>query len=375
MKRIITLHILLLLVTITMAQKTELIGQLDSIIHYNYDANTGSLKFESKSVFQYSQNNNPETPNIKVKYSWDSNQQSWIADSGYVYEYDKNGNEISQEARFYDTNKPAQIAWTLATKIEFEYNENANKTLMTTYFWDSNISGWVQTQKEEYYYSFDFKDSLSQTFLWNQNQKDWLKYKKTESDYDSVGNKALVVTYDWIEDGAIWKVKSKNEYTYDEYGNTIEQLNYEQVEKTGEMSLSMSKDYKYDTFISKVWDPCTVEHQNSLLSINYRDASGTIYSTDTLYYSQVESTSSVMEIHTVFDVKIYPNPVADHITIRSSDEGAFFELYSQNGKKVMSCKVQINQQIDVSNLRKGLYLYKYLSVPGKAQTGKLIKNQ
>lgn len=374
MKRMTIFLAILLISAITKAQGSELIGQLDSIIHVSYDANTRTLKFESKSIFQYGQNKNPETPDILVKYSWDNNQQSWIADSGFVYEYNKNGKEISCEARFYDINKPENLAWTLATKTESEYDKDGNRSLMIINSWDANTSDWIQTKKEEYYYAEDFKDSLSKTFLWDQNQKNWLNDQKSESEYDSFGNKVLVVTYDWFEGGAIWTVKSQYEYTCDENRNTIVQKIYNQDEGTGAMNLYRSKEYEYDLSSSKVWDPCIVEHQNSLRSINYRDASGTIYATDTLYYSQVESTSSVMEPLQISNFKIYPNPASYHITIKGSDEGATFELYSQNGKKVMSCKVQINQQIDVSILPKGFYLYKYLSINGKTKTGKLIKN-
>ena len=359
MKRIITLLSILLLAITTMAQELESIGQLDSIIHYSYDANTGTLEFESKSEFQYGQNKNPETPNVKVKYSWNSDQRSWIADSGYVYEYDKNGNVISQEVRFYDTNKPAQIAWTLATKVEFKYDENSNKTLKTKYYWDDNISDWIQTQKEEYYYTLDFKDSLSQTFLWGQNQDDWLNYQKSESAYDSFGNKVLVVTYDWIEDVAVWKVKSKNEYTYDENGNTTAQLIYNKNDKIGELELHQSNEYKYDLSVSKVWDPYTEEHQNSLLSINYRDASGTIYATDSLYYSQVESTSFVME--TLSEVKIYPNPASDHITIQiENSTQAHYHIYDLFGRQMLSGNL-LNNTIDVSGLARGTYLLKIIN--------------
>lgn len=377
MKRIITLHILLLLVTITMAQEPELIGQLNSIIHYNYNDKTGTLEFESKSEFQYGQNKNPKTPNVMVKYYWNNIQQSWVADSGFTYEYNNNGNRILCEARFYDTGKPAHVAWTLAMKKEYEYNENANKSRITTYSWDA--FGWTRTIKEEYFYTMDLKDSLSQTFLWDQKQEDWLNYQKTESDYDSLGNKVLATNYEWLENRAMWTIKSKNEYTCDEKGNTIAQLIYNQDEGTGEMNLYIKNEFEYDLSYSKVWDPYNVGHRDRLTIINSIKNNGNgemlLASTDSLYYTQVETSSSLMEIHTVSDVKIYPNPVTNHITIRSNDEGATFELYSQDGKKVMSCKVQIYQQIDVSRLSKGIFLYKYLSVTGKAQTGKLIKNQ
>jgi hypothetical protein len=365
MKRIITLHILLLLVTITMAQEPELIGQLDSIIHYSYNDNTGTLDFESKSEFLYGQNKNPETPIVKVKYSWNNNQQSWVADSGFTYEYDKNGNQITCDARFFDTSKPAHLAWTLTMKKEYEYDENANKTLAVQYSWDHNTYSWMQTLKQAYFYTVDFKDSLSKTFLWDQAREVWLNYQKSEPDYDSLGNKVLATNYEWLEDRAIWTASSKNEYACDENGNTIAQLIYKQDEGNEEMNLYMIKEYEYDLSNSKVWDPYILGHQNRLLAINTMLSNGkgemVLASADSLYYSQVESTSSAMEALPVSGMKIYPNPASDHITVQTENSTqAQFHIYDLFGRQMLSGNLT-SPVIDVSNLKRGTYLLKLMN--------------
>lgn len=364
MKRIITLHILLLLAITTMAQELESIGQLDSIIHYNYNDNTGTLEFESKSEFLYGQNKNPETPIVKVKYSWNNNQQSWVADSGFTYEYDKNGNLISNDARFFDTSKPTHMAWTLAIKKEYEYDENANKTLAVQYSWDHNTSAWMQTLKQTYFYTVDFKDSLSKTFLWDQAREDWLNYHKSESDYDSLGNKVLATNFEWLEDRAVWTVKSKSKYTCDENGNTIAQLIYKHDEGTGEMNLYMIKEYEYDLSNSKVWDPYNLGHQDRLLAINTILSKGNVEmvlaSTDSLYYSQVKTTSSVMEALPVSGIKIYPNPASDQITVQTENSTqAQYHIYDLFGRQMLGGNL-LNPVIDVSELGKGTYLLKII---------------
>lgn len=378
MKKITILLYLVLIATTIIAQNPNLVGQLDSIIHYKYDANTEILGFESKSEFQYDQNKNPRIPDIEIKYSWDNNQLSWIADSGFVYTYDKNEKEISCEARFYDTNKPAQLAWTLATKTEYEYEENENRSLKTIYSWDENTSDWIQTQKEEYFYTVDFKDSLFQSFIWDQNQEYWLNYQKTEWSYNSIGNKVLSVVYDWDEDMSVWAIKTKSEYNSYENGNAITQLIYKQDEGTGEMNLFMRKDYKYDFSNSKVWDPYNFGHQNRLFAISTKVSNSygemLLSSFDTIYYSQVESTNLITAINSSGKVKIYPNPVTDYITISNCGENAIFELYDQYGKKVISFKVSMNEMVDLSILQQGIYFYKFISFDKKIQVGKLIKN-
>lgn len=71
-------------------------------------------------------------------------------------------------------------------------------------------------------------------------------------------------------------------------------------------------------------------------------------------------------------VKIYPNPVKDILHIKNDNEISEFEIYSMEGKKLMTGNDINNSKLDVTILQKGNYLIK-LKSKGKEQTTKFIK--
>jgi aminopeptidase N len=57
------------------------------------------------------------------------------------------------------------------------------------------------------------------------------------------------------------------------------------------------------------------------------------------------------------EIKVYPNPAHDQITVRSNGN-ALFELYDLSGKIILNKQVLQNTDIDLSGLSKGMYFYK-----------------
>jgi hypothetical protein len=74
---------------------------------------------------------------------------------------------------------------------------------------------------------------------------------------------------------------------------------------------------------------------------------------------------------------LYPNPTNSllSITFKNENFNGTLEVYDMIGKKVMSQSIGSNKliSIDISNLKKGLYLLK-ISFDGKSETKKFIKN-
>ena len=72
-------------------------------------------------------------------------------------------------------------------------------------------------------------------------------------------------------------------------------------------------------------------------------------------------------------ISVYPNPANDYVVFDLPNiyESATVELFDIQGKKVLEQKLPENRQISVSNLHKGLYMYK-LNNKGVIYTGKLI---
>jgi len=70
--------------------------------------------------------------------------------------------------------------------------------------------------------------------------------------------------------------------------------------------------------------------------------------------------------------QIYPNPVKDFLNIKTDKPISWYEIYSLDGKRLLTGKNVINPKIDVSNLQKGNYLIK-IKTKDKEQTNKFIK--
>lgn len=82
-----------------------------------------------------------------------------------------------------------------------------------------------------------------------------------------------------------------------------------------------------------------------------------------------------VEDHTQNNFKVYPNPTFDHINISSTTSflhDVHFILYDLNGKEIYKTTASENQNIQISHLQSGNYLYK-LIYNNEIQTGKIIK--
>lgn len=73
------------------------------------------------------------------------------------------------------------------------------------------------------------------------------------------------------------------------------------------------------------------------------------------YYGgeNILSLSDFSEI-SIFDAYIYPNPVLDKFKIKTDDEIINIKLYNVLGKEILDVKI-IDNEIDISNLKKGIY--------------------
>ncbi|MGA9213097.1 T9SS type A sorting domain-containing protein [Kaistella sp.] len=72
-------------------------------------------------------------------------------------------------------------------------------------------------------------------------------------------------------------------------------------------------------------------------------------------------------------MSIYPNPVKDVVTIKTSDKIESAEVYSATGQLAFASKNIVNNKIDLSKLSKGIYIIKVKTAKG-IQATKLIKD-
>lgn len=72
-------------------------------------------------------------------------------------------------------------------------------------------------------------------------------------------------------------------------------------------------------------------------------------------------------------ISVFPNPVKDIVTIKSSDTVQSIDVYSPTGQLVFSTTTVADNKLDLSTLSKGVYLLKAKTNKG-LQTTKIIKN-
>lgn len=74
------------------------------------------------------------------------------------------------------------------------------------------------------------------------------------------------------------------------------------------------------------------------------------------------------------NIHLYPNPVSNMLTVElpSTGDTYHFEFYSLLGQRVLQLSLDGTQQVDVSSLLSGMYLYQVSSANGGTKVGKLL---
>jgi len=74
---------------------------------------------------------------------------------------------------------------------------------------------------------------------------------------------------------------------------------------------------------------------------------------------EYQGTLSVENFYNINDLKIYPNPSSNFISVSSNSDFSFknYSIYDVTGKKIISEKLKTNK-INISKLQNGVYFFK-----------------
>jgi hypothetical protein len=93
----------------------------------------------------------------------------------------------------------------------------------------------------------------------------------------------------------------------------------------------------------------------------------------TVFYYSDEISTSAPEKH-LTELMVYPNPASDHVFVKwDGFRQLSLEVYQVTGAKTMEVLVSPGQKISISNLQRGIYIYKLLNNSHVVHSGKLIK--
>lgn len=105
-----------------------------------------------------------------------------------------------------------------------------------------------------------------------------------------------------------------------------------------------------------------------------------VYNND-LYYSKSaqlwkfdSSTLNVNSINAIENMYFYPNPASEFIYFSNQDYVSQTKIYDLNGKLVFEKNIHSINKIDISNLKSGVYIIKFISRNGSMAYKKLVKN-
>jgi hypothetical protein len=332
------------------------LGNTTQIVDYTWSGSAwvGSMKIE----FVYVSGNLTKNSS----YTWNTGTSSW--DGLFKTEYTYTSGTLTQDIGYTWDETLTTPDWVYSTKTLYTYTTGL-LTSDLSYDWDPIGSTWgVASGKTEYTYGTDMKVASAISSVWDTDLTVWAYSSKSDYTYNTGGKETLVLVSSWS--GSAWVNVSKQESEYNDPDGRITLFSYYSWSGSwmglyrNETSYGVLDLKTYVITIGSGWD-----FLNSLWTPQSRS---------TNWYSDMV-TGIDLNNTTGTKLSVYPNPVKefvvfDNVNISGSSRITIFDI---QGRKVMEQQLSGNNQVIVSNLRKGLYFYK-LSGNGITYSGKLLKN-
>ena len=383
--------------------------QFRQMRYYNYNLSAGT-----KEEYTYDANGNQAQ--LIHYYSWDKIVGNWV--DNYKEENTFNSNGLITLSFRNDWDKLTS-QWVIKFKTENIFNPDGQGTLSSTSKWDKNLSRWIVISKVERTYDLSGHQTLSIGSYLNETVSELENTMKQESIYDINGNRTVLMLYQWDTTSKRWETDRKVEFTYNSAGILTKRVelfgngyggwmivakweySYDSIGKITQMIGSWNRfgeeplyldtkyEYLYDsigtciqntayrwTEQSSEWDLDTstkfiFDSKGNLKQEIYTNTAKNFNYKTTRYYSEVE-TSITAPVSSI-EVKCFPNPASEYITFDIEDisQPSSVELIDMQGKKVVSQILPQNKQIQVSQLKSGMYFYR-IQQNNKTYKGKVV---
>ena len=332
-------------------------------IDYSWSAGTNAWVNSMKEEFTYTSGNLTSTKT----YSWNAITQ-WVGLARTDYFY--SGGNLSYDISYtWDLSIGGADKWAPDVKTVYTFS-SGKMTLDKSYKYDKNIAGWEAAATEKTDYAYDLSGKMISAISSIGVDPTWVFSSKTE--YTSPGGINTTINYNYVDPN--WVPSGKIESTSDLNGVMTMNSIYSYIELTSSW-MGISK-IVYSSGVT----PPTPPPGNIAFRIatNYpwnilgNTWAGTANNRTTYYYSN--QTTSINNKVSEKDLRVYPNPAQEFIVFdfTVNSESVKTEIFDIQGRKVFEQQLSENKQISVSNLRKGLYVYKVYN-NGIIYTGKFLK--
>jgi len=341
-------------------------GNVSSYIYYEYNEASGNLEPNAKTVLGYNENNLVIN---KEEYSYNNN--NWKKQIKYGYEYNDNGQLTIEYEYSVDDGE-----WELDTKTNYNYE---NDNLISKIHLNFTGSDWEFNTKYEYTYE---ANNLVKESYYTRSNDTWNISSGKEYSYNDNNDMIQKIYYHYTDNNVVYDYK--HTYTFDNNHNALIEIDYQW--DTDDWLEYRKYEYSYNTNyllsetilpFESVINDIDFKYLNILKTSKYFTKSDNDWSqiaTTTLYYSEHDLVST-QEKQSTKNIKVYPNPASDYINVsfaNNTKDAILFNLFNIQGQIVLSKTIKNNEQINISNLPKGMYLYN-VSVNSDIFSGKICK--
>ena len=368
----------------------DFVEKLDSLI----------LEEEEKYVYTYDENGLTRTKTISY---WRYQTNEWGDGEKYEYEYNADGDLILE--KIYMANHP-DPGFIHTHKAEYTYNASGELLEEIISHYDDNVYSLSEKKTSYYenslkiadtsfiYYDIDATWYPEGAISYTYNEDDnliaintsllddiWMEIGKIEIEYENELISVITI-FDCDEEGCYEYMKM--ELSYDGNDVLISITTYEmdyyendEGEEESEWFADTKYDFNYDSQIpsSSIMVPewYTFDYKIENVEISYFYENGWEVEEEYSFYYSGFTTVGIHE-NTIRDLKIYPNPVSNNMTISMEEnyKTITFELYSMDGKKLLEKQINSSESVSMEGLSKGLYIYN-ITADGKKQSGKIVK--
>lgn len=308
----------------------------------------------SKYTAMYDANNH-QTEHIT--YTWDFLSSSWAAST-------KNVSNYTNGKKMLDTNYAwvtATSSWKLNGKSDYSYDGSGYLTLQIDSKLNNSTNQLENAVKYVIMNDAAGRDTLSTEYRWASNTSTWNLYGKTTMTYAANGAITSIINYEWNNSASLWKGQSKGVYMFDNKDNMTSVVSYTWDDNLSAWVPETKSDFLYNA--------------NGNLTVNtsylWSTNAWAKQSVSNHYYSPSKFTG-LNEISGGVEITIYPNPAIDFLKINNLLKPATVSIATVDGRVIVFNRQLIENEIDVSGLKTGLYFLFVNTGEGK-YTYKFVK--
>jgi hypothetical protein len=348
-------------------------GQLSQDIMYFWDDDLSQLVTGSKGVYTYNAAGNLTT---ELMYTWDSDLNDWVIATKYDYTYNAGGHILTME---YSMSMGE--SWVLFTKENYSYNGQGLLSELLTSSLNFMTFTLENSKKEVYTYNAAGDNTLTMGYKWLLNA--WVNDWKDEATFNSNHRNLTTKESTWITESSVWNVDEYTEYNYGANGDLTSMIhkkdetpgllvNYGKDEITYNNSYT-SSDILFPYYFGDVLGDVSTHMFTLVTTYSWVNQAWEFDEKTYFYYSPITitTTPSIAD----GNIQIYPNPVIDRFNVfTGSDEPSQLSISGLDGRLIMIKTFTGNTAVEVSHLKKGLYIVN-VETPGRVNYVRKINVQ